>query len=65
MRGPLEWAGTQLYLGNALQALGTRESGTTRLEQETSDRYIAQVRVYSQAVGAAMNAPTRGLLLVV
>jgi ATP-dependent exoDNAse (exonuclease V) beta subunit len=38
---------------------------TDREFEETSDRYIAQVRVYSQAVGAATNAPTRGVLLVV
>jgi ATP-dependent helicase/nuclease subunit A len=38
---------------------------TDREFEETSDRYIAQVRVYSQAVGAATSAPTRGVLLVV
>jgi ATP-dependent helicase/nuclease subunit A len=38
---------------------------TDREFEETSDRYIAQVRVYSQAVGAATTAPTRGVLLVV
>jgi hypothetical protein len=30
---PLNWAQTQSNLGNALRALGQRESGTARLEQ--------------------------------
>ena len=30
---PLEWATTQNNLGNALSALGERESGTARLEE--------------------------------
>jgi ATP-dependent exoDNAse (exonuclease V) beta subunit len=38
---------------------------TDREFEETSDGYIAQVRLYLQAVGAATNAPTRGVLLVV
>ena len=32
-RVPLEWAMTQMNLGNALQTLGERESGTARLEE--------------------------------
>ena len=32
-RVPLDWAATQNNLGNALQTLGARESGTARLEQ--------------------------------
>jgi tetratricopeptide (TPR) repeat protein len=32
-RVPLNWAGTQNNLGNALQALGERENGTARLEE--------------------------------
>src|SRR3954451_14716229 len=32
-RVPLDWAMTQMGLGNALGALGTRESGTGRLEE--------------------------------
>ena len=32
-RVPLQWAGTQNNLGNALRALGDRESGTKRLEE--------------------------------
>jgi len=32
-RVPLDWAGTQNNLGNALQALGEREAGTARLKQ--------------------------------
>jgi ATP-dependent helicase/nuclease subunit A len=38
---------------------------TDREFEETPDRYIAQVRVYSKAVGAATGAPARGVLLVV
>jgi ATP-dependent helicase/nuclease subunit A len=38
---------------------------TDREFEESSDRYIAQVRVYSNAVGAATNSPARGVLLVV
>ena len=38
---------------------------TDREFDETSDRYIAQVRVYSKAVAAATSAPARGVLLVV
>ena len=30
---PLAWTGTQSNLGNAVAALGERESGTARLEQ--------------------------------
>ena len=32
-RVPLDWAATQMNLGNALQTLGGRESGTARLEE--------------------------------
>jgi tetratricopeptide (TPR) repeat protein len=32
-RVPLQWAMTQMNLGNALRTLGERESGTARLEQ--------------------------------
>jgi len=32
-RVPLSWAGTQIGLGNALYTLGTREGGTTKLEE--------------------------------
>jgi len=32
-RGPLQWAATQNDLGNALQRLGERESGTAQLEE--------------------------------
>jgi hypothetical protein len=32
-RVPLDWAGTQVSLGNALSTLGGRESGTARLEE--------------------------------
>jgi tetratricopeptide (TPR) repeat protein len=33
---PLEWAKIQNNLGNALRALGERESGTARLEEAVS-----------------------------
>ena len=32
-RVPLQWAGTQMNLGNALKTLGEREPGTGRLEE--------------------------------
>jgi hypothetical protein len=32
-RVPLQWAATQMNLGNALWRLGQRESGTARLEE--------------------------------
>ena len=35
-RAPLEWAMTGMCLGNALQALGVRDSGTVRLEDAVS-----------------------------
>jgi len=38
---------------------------TDREFEETSDRYIAQVRIYSKAVSTATSAPARGVLLVV
>ncbi len=38
---PLAWAGTQNNLGNALQALGQRESGTARLEEAVSAYRLA------------------------
>ena len=38
---------------------------TDREFEEMSDRYVAQVRVYLKAVGAATSAPARGVLLVV
>jgi hypothetical protein len=30
---PLDWAATETNLGNALETLGERESGTARLEE--------------------------------
>jgi hypothetical protein len=42
---PLEWAMTQMNLGIALETLGGRESGTTRLEEAvTACRKVLQVR---------------------
>jgi ATP-dependent helicase/nuclease subunit A len=38
---------------------------TDREFEVSSARYIAQVSVYSEAVGAATNSPTRGTLLVI
>jgi ATP-dependent helicase/nuclease subunit A len=38
---------------------------TDREFDETSDRYIAQVRAYSRAVAGATSAPARGVVLVV
>jgi hypothetical protein len=36
-RVPLDWARTQMNLGNALERLGGRESGTARLEEAVAD----------------------------
>ena len=38
---------------------------TDREFEGTSDQYIAQVRVYSEAVATATRAPARGVLLIV
>jgi ATP-dependent exoDNAse (exonuclease V) beta subunit len=38
---------------------------TDREFEETHERYVAQVRVYSKAVSAATSALARGVLLVV
>ena len=38
---------------------------TDREFEEASDQYLAQVSVYSKAVGAATGSPTRGVLLIV
>jgi ATP-dependent helicase/nuclease subunit A len=38
---------------------------TNREFEESSGQYIAQVSLYSKAVGAATHSPTRGILLVV
>jgi ATP-dependent exoDNAse (exonuclease V) beta subunit len=38
---------------------------TDREFEESSDRYVAQVQVYSKAVSTATNSPTRGVLLVI
>jgi ATP-dependent helicase/nuclease subunit A len=38
---------------------------TDREFEDSSNRHIAQVRVYSKAVAAATNSPTRGVLLVI
>ena len=37
---------------------------TDREFEATSDRYIAQVRVYSEAVSVATGSPARGIILV-
>ena len=37
---------------------------TDRELEATSNRYIAQVRVYSEAVSAATGSPARGIILV-
>ena len=44
---PLDWAATQNSLGNALQRLGERESGTARLE-EAVDAYRAALQEYTR-----------------
>jgi tetratricopeptide (TPR) repeat protein len=51
-RVPLDWAMTQNNLGNALQALGERESGTARLE-EAINAYRAALEEYTRERGRA------------
>jgi tetratricopeptide (TPR) repeat protein len=46
-RVPLDWAATQNNLGNALQALGERETGTGRLEQAVA-AYRAALEEYTR-----------------
>ena len=46
-RVPLDWAGTQMNLGNALRTLGERESGTARLE-EAVEAYRAALEEYAR-----------------
>ena len=55
----------EMQVADLPRAARTFWSAADREFEETSDRYIAQVRIYSQAVGEATNAPTRGVLLVV
>ena len=47
-RVPLDWAATQNNLGNALWALGGRESGTARLEDAVT-AYRAALEVFEAA----------------
>jgi tetratricopeptide (TPR) repeat protein len=47
-RVPLQWAGTQVKLGNALRVLGECESGTARLE-EAVEAYDAALPIFSDA----------------
>ena len=49
-RVPLDWAMTQNNLGNALGALGERESGTARLKEAVA-AFRAALEVY-EAAGA-------------
>src|SRR5215207_6997184 len=46
-RVPLDWARTQMNLGNALQTLGGRESGTERLH-EAVQAYRAALQEYTR-----------------
>jgi hypothetical protein len=47
-RVPLQWAGTQMSLGNALATLGAREAGTARLE-EAVQAYEGALAVFETA----------------
>lgn len=46
-RVPLDWARTQNNLGNALQSLGERESGTGRLEEAVA-AYRSALQEYTR-----------------
>ena len=48
---PLDWAGTQNNLGNALSSLGKRESGRARLEEA-----VAAYRAALEVLEAAENS---------
>jgi hypothetical protein len=52
-RVPLEWAGTQMNLGAALNVLGERESGTARLEEAVS-AYREALQEWTRARAAPM-----------
>ena len=63
---PLEWAGTQNNLGNALSTLGERESGTARLneavaayrealKESTRERVPLQWAMTQNNLGVALN----------
>jgi hypothetical protein len=47
-RVPLQWAGAQVNLGNALQTLGERESGTAKLEEAVA-AYRAALEEWTRA----------------
>jgi hypothetical protein len=47
-RVPLDWAGTQNNLGNALFRLGERQCGTARLEEAVA-AYNAALEVFGSA----------------
>jgi len=58
---PLDWAVTQNNLGNALRALGERESGTVRLEEAVIAFRLAQ-EAYSRAHSSQGFAEAQGNL---
>ena len=67
-RVPIDWAGTQNNLANALQVLGERASGTTRLEQAVA-AYRAALEVFevveaTHYVGIAKRNLARALRLI-
>jgi hypothetical protein len=43
-RAPLDWAATRNNLGNALRALGKRESGTGKLEGAVASNTIPKIK---------------------
>jgi tetratricopeptide (TPR) repeat protein len=58
---PLHWATTQNNLGNALRALGERESGTGRLEEAIA-ALRAALEVFEAAQASHYMAVTQGNL---
>jgi hypothetical protein len=43
-RVPLDWAGTQTSLGDALSTIGERQGGTARLEEAVTAREAVKER---------------------
>ena len=56
---PLNWAATQINLGNALASLGERESGTARLEEAVA-AYREALRSRTGMIFAFMFLPFFG-----
>jgi hypothetical protein len=63
---PLDWAMTQMNLGNALMSLGERESGTTQLEEAVAAyRAALEERTHDRVpLDWAMSTGNQGVALM-